>query len=162
MGAAPAVGQVPKMRWLRSGPVTLFAGAAVLLAVGLISIVVTTHRTSPVPGAPAGAPTAGPVNPAPEPLVTHTVRYELTGGAARNISYVTQGSGLAQVAATGSPWAVSLERQAAPRSSQYYSLSAQDTGQGTLKCRVLVDGTVISERSVTGPGEVVRCAKTLG
>ena len=56
----------------------------------------------------------------------------------------------------------SLRWQAPASSSQYYSLSAQDSGQGALKCRILVDGTVVSERTVGAPNGFVRCSKTVG
>lgn len=158
MGAGPAVGPARKVRSLRSGPVAIVAGVGVVVAVGLVSAL-----TGPAPAAPArGAPTsAAEVSPVPETLVTHTVRYELGGGTAVNITYVIEGAAIAQLPQAAVPWTISLERKVRAGSAQYYSISAQDTGSGTLWCRVLVDGVVQSERTVTAPHGVVRCSKTL-
>jgi hypothetical protein len=106
------------------------------------------------------ATTAG-VSPVPETLVTHSVRYELSGGTALNITYVTEGAAISQVPQAAASWSVTLERTGPAGTAQYYSVSAQDAGPGTLKCRILVDGVVLSERTVTAPNGVVRCSKSL-
>jgi MmpS family membrane protein len=164
MGPVPAVDSALQRR-LRPGPVALVAGLGVVLAVGLVSAVLVTHRTSPAQGTPAVLPVAGSAAPAthtPTPLVTHSVRYELSGGAALDITYVVDGSGIAQVAEADSPWAASVSLRAPAQGTQFYSLSARDGGQGTLTCRITVDGTVVAEQTVGVPDGVVRCSKTLG
>lgn len=165
MGAGPAVGPVRKVRRPRSGPIVLVAGLAVIVAVGLASALANPGPSARSRGTLAGWPTtttaAGGVSPVPETLVTHAVRYELSGGTALNITYVTEGSAITQVPQAASPWSATLERKALAGSAQYYSITAQDTGPGTLKCRVLVDDVVQSERTVTAPRGVVRCSKTL-
>lgn len=161
MSRVLAVGSEPKRR-LRRGSAALFVGAGVMLAVGLISIVFTTHGTKPPgQGAPTGAPAAGPTTPAPEPRVTHSVRYELTGDGALDITYV-DGSTIAQVAKADTPWSATLSFAVPAHSTQFYSLTARDAGQGSLTCRLVVDGTPVAEQTVSAPGAVVRCSKTLG
>ncbi|MFD2422473.1 MmpS family transport accessory protein [Amycolatopsis pigmentata] len=149
------------MRRPRSGPVVIIAGLAVIVAVGLVSALANPTPGARSRGTLAGGPTTTGVSPVPETLVTHTVRYELSGGTALNITYVTEGAAITQVSQAAAPWSATLERKAPAGSAQYYSISAQDTGAGTLKCRVLVDDVVQSERTVTSPHGVVRCSKTL-
>ncbi|GLY69484.1 MmpS family transport accessory protein [Amycolatopsis taiwanensis] len=156
-----AVDSTPERR-LRHGSVALIAGLGVVLAVGLVFGVLTTHRTSVAQGPPAGMPAAGPVTPAPAPPVTHSVQYELSGGRALNITYVVQDSNIAQVAEADGPWSASLSWQIPAHSGQFYSLSAEDSGQGTLKCRITVDGTLLAEQTVATPGGVVRCFVAAG
>jgi len=141
----------------------VFAGLGVLLTVGLTSMLIAGARgadpeVSALNG--AGAPIAAPVAPAPQ--VSYAVTYELTGGdGAVNVTYVARGADIAQVRETGTPWAVSVERTGAQGAEQYFSLTAQNAGAGTLTCRITVDGVVVSERSVTMPQGAVRCSKTL-
>jgi hypothetical protein len=164
MGADPAVGHARKVRRPRSGPVAIVAGVGVVVAVGLVSALTDPEPSAPSRGTLAGAPTTtttAAVSPVPETLVTHTVRYELGGSTALNITYVTERAAITQLPQVAAPWSASLERKAAAGSAQYYSISAQDSGSGTLKCRVLVDGLVQSERTVSAPHGVVRCSKTL-
>lgn len=162
MGAGPAVGPARKVRRPRSGPVVIVAGLAVIVAVGLVSALANPGPAARSRGTLASGPTTpAVVSPVPETLVTHAVRYELSGGTALNITYVTDGAAITQVPQTAPPWSATLERKAPADSAQYYSISAQDTGAGTLKCRVLVDDVVQSERTVTAPHGVVRCSKTL-
>jgi hypothetical protein len=162
MGADPAVGPARKVRRPRSGPVAIVAGVGVVVAVGLVSALTDPEPPAPSRGTPAGAPTTtAAVSPVPETLVTHTVRYELGGSTALNITYVTERAAITQLPQVAAPWSASLERKATAGSAQYYSISAQDSGSGTLKCRVLVDGLVQSERTVSAPHGMVRCSKTL-
>src|SRR5205823_3360429 len=150
MGVVPAVGPASKRR-LRSGSVVLIAGLGVVLAVGLTSVAITTHKPAAGALGGTGVPAARPVDPAPVPVVTHTVVYELTRGGALNVTYVTQNSDLAQVAQVSTPWSASVTVEVPVRSPQYYSLTAQDTGAGNLTCRIRVDGAVVSEHTVAAP-----------
>lgn len=163
MGAGLAVGPARKVRRPRSGPVVIVAGLAVVVAIGLASALANPGPAVRSRGTLASGPTAsaGGVSPVPEALVTHAVRYELSGGTALNITYVTDGAAITQVPQAAAPWSATLERTVPADSVQYYSISAQDTGTGTLKCRVLVDDVVQSERTVTAPHGVVRCSKSL-
>jgi hypothetical protein len=161
MGAVRAVDAPVRRRRPGSGSVALLAALAVILAVGLISVMVAGQRPAqPAPASFGG--TGVPAAPAPAPVVVHTVTYQLLGGpAALTITYVAQGTDIAQVAEARTPWSAVIEHRSTAQSSPYYSLSAQNTGPGTLKCRILVDGTTVSEGSVADPHGVVRCWKSL-
>lgn len=158
MGVVPAVGPARKVRRLGPGSVVLTTVLGLALAGGFTGAALAAYRSGPAQAALPAAPSAGPAGP--EPMVTHTVRYELTGDFARDITYVTQGSGIAQVAQASTPWSVSFEHRAAARSSRYYSLSARAAGRGMLTCRILVDGAVVSERSVSDSDGIIHCSKT--
>jgi hypothetical protein len=161
MGTVPAVDAPARRRRPGSGSVALLAALAVIVAVGLISAMTAGQRSAqPVPASLGG--TGVPAVPAPDPVVVHTVTYQLLGGPdALNVTYVAQGADIAQVAEAGTPWSVVIEHRSTAQSSQYYSVSAQNAGPGTLKCRILVDGATVSEGSVADPHGVVRCSKSL-
>ena len=139
----------------------LIAGLGVVLAVGLVTGLLATNRA----GAPAPASLSGTGAPAvstPAPVVSRAVVYELTGGAgALNITYAGPNADIAQVEQADTPWSVTLDREAAEGSTQFYSLSASNAGGGKLNCRIFVDGTVVSEASVAAPQDVVRCSKSM-
>jgi hypothetical protein len=165
MGSAPAVDSALRRR-LRPGSVALISGLGVVLAVGLVSAVLvtqlTTHGARPAQGTPERFPVAGSATATSPPVVIHSVRYELSCDGAVNITYVVEDADIAQVAEAGSPWSVSVSWQARANSALFYSLSAEDGGLGTLKCRITVDGTVLTEGTVSGPNGVLRCSKTVG
>ncbi|KAA9157215.1 hypothetical protein FPZ12_025680 [Amycolatopsis acidicola] len=139
------------------------AGFAVVVAVGLITVLVAGQRSAG-PSAPSTlGDSAAPVVPAPARTVAHTVLYELEGAtAALNITYVADGSAIAQVAQAPTPWSAAVQRHGAEGEEQYYSLSAQNSGPGKLTCRIVVDGATVSERAVAESQGVVRCAKSVG
>lgn len=92
--------------------------------------------------------------------VTHAVSYELLGdNGVRNVTYVAQGAAIAQVLDAATPWSKSFERTGFEGGSEFYSVSAQNVGGGTLSCRIVVDGTVVSENSVAGERAMVTCAR---
>ena len=160
MGVVPAVGPASRRR-LSSGTVVLLAGLGVVLAVGVVSVLVAVQR----PDAPPPATLTGPEVPAAPPVaaaVTHVVTYELTGrGTARNITYVGQGADIEQVPQAGAPWSTTLQHTVPAGGSEYFSLTAQNAGPGTLGCRIWVDGTPVSTSSVDAPQGMVRCSKSL-
>ncbi|HJQ45430.1 MAG TPA: MmpS family transport accessory protein [Amycolatopsis sp.] len=152
---------MPRERRLGSGSIVLIAGLGVMLAIGLVTGLVAARRANaPQPAALSG--TGAPVVvPAPVAQVAHAVRYELSGGHALNITYVARDSEIEQVADATAPWSVSVDDQSPVGSTAFYSLSAQNAGDGALSCRIVVDGTVASEASVTGQQAVVRCSKSM-
>jgi Mycobacterium membrane protein len=94
------------------------------------------------------------------PSVTHSVVYELLGDeGVRNITYVADGAAIAQQRTATTPWTKSLQRTGAADENQFYSVTAQNAGRGTLRCRITVDGQVISDESVSGDQTMVTCAK---
>jgi hypothetical protein len=160
MGVVPAPAPAQRQRRLRSGTVVLLAGLGVVLAIGLVSLLVAGRRS----GDPSPATLNGvnpPAAPAPVPVIVHLVTYELTGtGSALNITYVGQGADIEQVAQAAAPWSTTVEHSSTAEASQYFSLTARNAGPGGLGCRILVDGTMVSE-STTGAQGVVRCSKSL-
>jgi hypothetical protein len=163
MGVVPAVEPERAERRLGSGPAMLVSGLGVVLVVGLVSILVVAHRPAgPAPATLGGSGAPAPVAAAPVPTVIHVVTYQLVGGqAALDITYVAAGAGITQVAQSPTPWSVAIERHDPVTSSPYVSVSARNDGPGTLRCRILVDGTTVAEGVVADPAGTVRCAKTL-
>lgn len=163
MGVAPTVSPGRGPRRPLATSMAVFAALGVMLTVGLTSLLVAAQRSSdPSVGSLSGASAPVVAPAAPVPLVSHHVTYELTGGArALNVTYVAQGADIAQVLDTATPWSVSLDRTGAQGSDQYFSVTAQNVGGGTLTCRIIVDGAVVSERSVSTPHGMVRCSKSL-
>jgi hypothetical protein len=97
---------------------------------------------------------------AAEKTVTHAVSYELLGdGGVRNVTYVAQGAAIAQERDAATPWSKSFQRTGVEGGTDFYSVSAQNAGSGTLRCRIVVDGTVVSENSVAGARAMVTCAR---
>ncbi|MTD57365.1 hypothetical protein GKO32_25835 [Amycolatopsis sp. RM579] len=138
----------------------LLAALSVLAAIGVVSAVVVGHRQ----GEPAPATLNGvnpPAAPAPAPLVTHDVTYLLTGDTdALTITYVGQGAAIEQVGEAAMPWSLSIQHTSRAGSDQYFTLTARNTGPGSIGCRIVVDGSTVSESSA-GPQDVVRCSKSL-
>lgn len=136
------------------------AGLGVVLAIGLMQMLVAGER----PAAPSSATLNGvtpPAAPAPVPVVVHVVTYELFAtGSALNITYVGQGADIEQVVQAAPPWSTTVEHSSTAGGSQYFSLTARNAGPGNLGCRILVDGTAVSE-ATTGAQGVVRCSKSL-
>ena len=161
MGVVPAVDPAHRKRRLGSGSIVLIAGLGVVLAIGLVTGLVAAQRSN-APGPASLTGTGAPAVPAPVERVSHAVTYQLSGGhGALNITYVAQASDIAQVAQAGTPWSVSVDHQSTVGSVRYYSLSAQNAGSGTLECRIVVDGKIVSEASVAAPHGMVRCSKSM-
>ena len=98
----------------------------------------------------AFAATTGVANAVPLPGAFPQVRYEVSGtGVAEYISYQTpQG----QLNATNVPLPWSTEFQAF--GGEVFVLSAQ--GQGTIACKISLDGTQVNDAHSTGtPGRAV-------
>lgn len=139
----------------------LLAGLGVVLAIGLVSGMVASHRGDPAPATLNGVnvPAAPPV-PVPVP-VQHVVLYQLTGdGSALNITYVGQGADIEQVSEAATPWSATVDHTGAAGGRAYFSLTARNGGARPLGCRISVDGATVSE-SAAAPQAVVRCSKSL-
>lgn len=92
--------------------------------------------------------------------VTHSVIYELLGGhGARNITYVAQGAAIVQEREAATPWSKSFQRTVIEGGSEFYSVSAQGKKSGKLRCRILVDGMVVSESESVGDEPAVTCTR---
>ncbi|MFE0023120.1 MmpS family transport accessory protein [Amycolatopsis sp. NPDC059021] len=151
-GAARVPGGAGRDRSL--GNVVVVLGvAAVAIALAWYVMPKTASRPSAPPPEQARAAPAVAAKP-----VSHAVVYELTGGhGARNLTYVGAGTDLVQSAEVSTPWSMSFTRTGPADQTEFYSVSAQNAGTGTLRCRILVDGVVVAEKTVTGEDRQLTC-----
>jgi hypothetical protein len=92
--------------------------------------------------------------------VTHMVIYELLGEhGVRNVTYVADGAAIVQEREAATPWSKSFQRTGVEGGREFYSVSAQNAGPGTLRCRIIVDGRVVGENSVAGDRAMVTCVR---
>lgn len=100
--------------------------------------------------------------PAPAPgRVSYEVRYEITSKpafstvkpTASSISYMTAGGDIAQETGVRLPW----QRVLTARRGVQLSLVAQNKYDGTLTCRIYVDGVLLKEVTSRGAYAVVTC-----
>ncbi|CAM5724773.1 MmpS family transport accessory protein [Mycolicibacterium aubagnense] len=131
----------------------LWLPAVVLAVIAVVAYGVNTVRglsqaiTSP-PDLPTIAPTVVQINPK---NVTYEVFGNLGGGG--KVTYANLNSEPIQVDLTTLPWSFSETTTAASAS---LSLVAQVDG-GSVGCRILVDGQVRDEHSVTHQSAAVAC-----
>ncbi|AUI59922.1 MmpS family transport accessory protein [Amycolatopsis sp. BJA-103] len=134
---------------------------SVVVVLGVMAVAVTlTSYVLPKASKPVQNPPAPQVEQAAAAVrtVTHSVVYELSGAkGAQNVTYVAQGSELMQKTEVTAPWSTTFERVGQEGRDEFYSLSAQGTGSGALRCRILVDGEVVSERAAPAAGVPVTC-----
>ena len=92
----------------------------------------------------------------------YAVLYEVTGTAKRAlVTYSSTTSGdIAQDSAARIPWKkrLTMGGDVIPT----FTLTAQNSGGGTIGCKVTVDGEVIAENRSRGRFAVVSCDGTLG
>jgi len=104
-------------------------------------------------------PVAAPVVPAAVATVSHSVVYELLGAhGARNVTYAAAGSALAQRSEVTTPWSVSFTESVPAGRTPFRSIAARNPGPGELRCRIVVDGVVVAEKTVAEPGRQFSCA----
>jgi hypothetical protein len=126
------------------------------IAIAVASFVMPEAAHGPTGDQPAAAV---PAAPAAVRTISHTVVYELHGAhGARNVTYAAEGASLAQQAEVATPWSTTFTRVGPADRTEFYSVSAQNAGPGSLRCRILVDGVVIAEKSVSGEGLQFNCA----
>ena len=85
-----------------------------------------------------------------------TVRYEVSSnsGAANNVTYMIN-NGEQQDTNVTLPWSKEFT---AGQGIQPLVLNAQNAGAGSISCRILVDGSVVSEHTSNGQYAVVMCS----
>jgi hypothetical protein len=99
-----------------------------------------------------------PLNP--NPVLNHnagkTVRYEVSGdsGAANNVTYMIN-NGQQQDIKVALPWSKEFT---IGQGFQPLVVNAQNAGAGSINCRILVDGRVISDHTSNGQYAVVMCS----
>ncbi|MDT8915055.1 MmpS family transport accessory protein [Amycolatopsis sp. PS_44_ISF1] len=145
------------------GPVRARTSGSAVVVIGVIAVAFAVAacvmpKTSPRSG---GSPATPVVDVAKaEPVVqtaSHIVVYQLLGQNARNLTYVAGGADLEQLAAVTVPWSVTITHTGPAGEAAFSSLAAQNAGPGTLTCRILVDGGLVAEKSVSGPGRQLSC-----
>jgi len=166
--------------WLKITLVGLAVSATVALTSFAVSgTVLPSHRdqpsiahpdySTPITQAPL-AETQAAQNAAAN-VVSYSVTYQLIGsgsgngtgtvpGTALDIIYVTQGADIEQEAQVHLPWSKTVARLAGEKGTGYLTMSARNSADATLLCRIRVNGSVVVEHSVSGIGSVVRCASS--
>lgn len=126
----------------------------VAVAIGIASYVMP-QATRPVRDQPAAVPAPVPA----VKTVSHTVVYELFGAhGARNLTYAGEGASLVQQSEVATPWRTKFVRTGPADRTEFYSVSAQNAGTGELRCRIVVDGVVVADKTVSGEGAPFGCA----
>ncbi|MEV6648404.1 MmpS family transport accessory protein [Amycolatopsis sp. NPDC051371] len=104
-------------------------------------------------------PVAAPVVPAAVATTSHSVVYELLGAhGAQDVTYAAAGSALTQHAEVTTPWSAEFTRVGPAGRTEFYSIAARNPGPGELRCRIVVDGVVVAEKTVVEPGRQFSCA----
>ncbi|MEU3621190.1 hypothetical protein BS329_07490 [Amycolatopsis coloradensis] len=133
----------------------------VVVVLGVMAVAVTlASYVMPKASRPVQNPPAPQVEQAAAAVrtVTHSVVYELSGAkGAQNVTYVAQGSELMQKTEVTLPWSTTFDRASQEDHDEFYSVSAQGAGSGALRCRIVVDGEVVSDRTAPAAGAPVTC-----
>jgi hypothetical protein len=165
MGVPAAAPPVKVLEPAGSGKLRLFSTAAVAVAVVALAVALAV-QVIPKEGQPATQGNGQAASPMDEPAaaavraVTHSVVYQLLGDAGvRDITFVADGAVLSQESSAATPWVKTLRRTGVEGGTEFYSVTAQNAGQGTLRCRIVVDGQVVSEETATGDRAMVSCAR---
>ncbi|MCR6490056.1 MmpS family transport accessory protein [Amycolatopsis sp. OK19-0408] len=137
------------------------AGSVVVVLSVLAAAFVVTSYVVPRPGrGPAKeAPVAAPVAPVAVATAHHSVVYELLGAhGALDVTYAAEGSALAQRAEVTTPWQAAFTRVGPADRTEFYSIAARNPGPGALRCRIVVDGVVVADKTVAEAGRQFSCA----
>jgi hypothetical protein len=118
------------------------------------------REESPPVTAPSSLPAREPALSKPGELpkdenAGKTIRYEVTGasGAALNVTYMIN-EGEQQETKVKLPWSKEFT---ADQGFQTFVVNAQNAGPGSITCKILVDGKVMSEHTSNGQASVVMC-----
>ncbi|MGH3220489.1 MAG: hypothetical protein ACRDPY_17605 [Streptosporangiaceae bacterium] len=111
----------------------------------------TNAGASAAAAAPAAAQSAAAKAPAKP--ARRTVTYVVTGSPA-DVTYGPDGSDLAGT--------VPMRVTKTLHNPQYYAISAQLNGGGSVMCKILVDGKVISRARASGSYEIADCEISKG
>jgi hypothetical protein len=137
------------------------AGSVVVVLGVLAAAVAVTAFVVPrtARGPAAGEPVAAPVAPAAVATTSHSVVYELLGAhGAKDVTYAAAGSALTQHAEVTTPWSAEFTRVGPVGRTEFYSIAARNPGPGELRCRIVVDGVVVAEKTVAERGRQFSCA----
>jgi hypothetical protein len=137
------------------------AGNVVVVLVVLAAAFAVTSYIVPRSsrGAAKQEPVAAPVVPAAVATVRHSVVYELLGAhGAQDVTFAAEGSALTQHTEVTTPWSAGFTRVGPAGRTEFYSIAARNPGPGELRCRIVVDGVVVAEKTVAEPGRQFSCA----
>lgn len=137
------------------------AGSVVVVLGVLAAAVAVTALVVPrtARGPASDEPVAAPVAPAAVATTSHSVVYELLGAhGAQDVTYAAAGSALIQRAEVTTPWSAEFTRVGPVGRTEFYSIAARNPGPGELRCRIVVDGVVVAEKTVAEPGRQFSCA----
>ena len=137
----------------RAGNVVVVLGV-LAAAFAVTAYVVPRSARGPVKEPPVAAPVA----PAAVRTVSHSVVYELLGsGGARDVTYSGEGSVLTQRTEVTTPWSAAFTSVGPADRAEFHSVAARNPGPGELRCRIVVDGVVVADKTVTEPGRQFSC-----
>jgi hypothetical protein len=85
-----------------------------------------------------------------------SLTFEISGTAdeAGNITYVTDGLGIAQESDVALPWRKTMVYKSGVLG---VNISAQNAGSGTITCKIKRDGKVIAQNKSSGQYTIVTC-----
>jgi hypothetical protein len=85
-----------------------------------------------------------------------TIRYEVTGGSgtAQNVTYMLN-DGEEQDAQAALPWSKDFT---AKEGFEAFVVTAQNGGSGSISCKIIADGKVLTEKTSNGQYAVVTCS----
>jgi hypothetical protein len=156
MGAPTAIrpGRDCSGRARSAGSVVVVLGV-LAAAIAVTSFVVPRSAHGPAKEEPVAAPVA----PVAVATTSHSVVYELLGAhGAQDVTYAAAASALTQRAEVTTPWSAEFTRVGPAGRTEFYSIAARNPGPGELRCRIVVDGVVVAEKTVAEPGRQFTCA----
>jgi hypothetical protein len=127
----------------------LFAGlgcGGLAALVILIAVVAGSNSSSSAP--PAGTQQTQAAAPASSAAAAQTVTYVVSGSHA-DVTYGPAGS--------DSSGTVPMNVTKPIAAPAYYAISAQLQGDGTVSCKILVDGKVVSQGTANGGYNIAQC-----
>lgn len=89
---------------------------------------------------------------------THTIRYEVTGASSASITYQTGSQDSAQQTDASVPW----QDTETMGGGDFYYVSAQNSGGGTIVCSVDIDGTQVDTNSSSGQYAICTASGSVG
>jgi hypothetical protein len=153
---------------------SLIAVFALLLCIGAGAAGVIAYRNSQDGSTPATDPTRAPApdptrepdeddrpiaTPRPTEGGAGVVTYEVTGDGPARITYQANARGAAeQVRSATLPWRVEVSMSEDIFSASVFATRVR-ANQGSITCRVLIDGEEVVSRTARGPRAVAVCLK---
>lgn len=133
----------------------LGCGGLAALVIVVVAVAAGSSSSSPSPSPAAGAQQTQAAAPAAtkSAAAAETVTYEVTGSYA-DVTYGPAGSDF-----SGS---VPLHVTKPIGTPSYYSITAQLQGGGTVSCKILVGGKVISQATASGGYNIASCEISQG